>query len=91
MAGLTPTGPSGRITLAPAGPDTWRALDSAYPSTDARCLLAFVESVDGHYVVLSLVPPLGGTTEVETLSEAEAVVEKLRRSREHDDPGNTMT
>ena len=41
-------------------------------------LLAYVESVGDRYLVISLVPPLGGVTEVETLADAEAAVEQLR-------------
>lgn len=65
------------ILLSPAGADSWRALDPAYPPTDARCLLAYVESIADHYLVLSLIPPLGTTFEVDTLSAGEAVIRTL--------------
>lgn len=68
----------GPIVLSPAGPDAWRAIDSSYPLTDARCLIAYVEALGDRYLVLSLVPPLGGVTEVDTLAEAETVVRHLR-------------
>lgn len=69
-----------RIALYRAGADSWRAIDPSFPLWDARCLLAHVEAVGDHYVVLSLVPPLGGVTEVATLSAAEDVVEQIRRA-----------
>jgi hypothetical protein len=78
MAGYHLSGSSDRIVLSPAGPGAWRALDPTYPPEDARCLLAYVESVGDRYLVLSLVPPLGGVTEVETLADAEAAVQGLR-------------
>jgi hypothetical protein len=71
----------GPIELFPAGPDAWRAIDSSYPLTDARCLLAYVEAIGDRYVVLSLIPPLGGVTEVDTLAAAETVVWELHLSR----------
>jgi hypothetical protein len=37
-----------------------------------------VESIGDRYLVLSLVPPLGGVTEVDTLADAEAAVQGLR-------------
>lgn len=78
MGHVDPTGRSGGIVLSPAGPDSWRAIDTSYPLSDARCLLAYVETIGHRYLVLSLIPPLGGVTEVETLSAAEAVVRDLR-------------
>ena len=78
MAGYNANEPSYRIVLTPAGPGAWRAIDPSYPTEDARCLLAYVESVGDRYLVLSLVPPLGGVTEVETLADAESAVQGLR-------------
>jgi hypothetical protein len=83
MAGYNSTEPSGRIVLSPAGPRGWRAIDPSYPTEDARCLLAYVESIGGRYLVLSLVPPLGGVTEVETLADAESAVQELRAGARH--------
>jgi hypothetical protein len=71
---------STRVALYRAGPESWRAIDPSFPLWDARCLLAHVEAVGDHYVVLSLVPPLGGVTEVPTLAAAEDCVEELRRT-----------
>ena len=71
----------GPIALFPAGPDAWRAIDSSFPLTDARCLLAYVEAIGDRYVVLSLIPPLGGVTEADTLAAAEKVVHELHLSR----------
>ena len=78
MAGYHPSGSSDRIVLSPAGVGAWRAIDPSYPTEDARCLLAYVESVGDRYLVLSLVPPLGGVTEVDSFAEAEAAVQGLR-------------
>lgn len=69
---------SGSVVLSPAGPSGWRAIDSSYPLTDARCLLAYVEAVADHYLVLSLVPSLGGVTEVGTLAEAVTMIQQRR-------------
>jgi hypothetical protein len=84
MGDLDPEAPR-RITLLPTGADSWRAIDAAYPITDPRCLLAYVESIGDRYLVVSLVPPLGGVTEVDTLSAAEAVV---RNHQQHLACGN---
>ena len=90
MGHIDPAGRSGGgITLAQAGPDSWRAIDTAYPLSDARCLLAYVETIGDRYLVLSLIPPIGGVTEVATLSAAESVVRDLR-DRAHS-PGASRT
>ena len=78
MAGYHRSESSDRIVLSPAAPGAWRALDPSYPTEDARCLLAYIESVGDRYLVISLVPPLGGVTEVESLSDAQAAVQGLR-------------
>ena len=47
--------------------------------TDGRPLPAgYVESIGDRYLVISLIPPLGGVTEVETLADAVSAVEGLR-------------
>ncbi|GAA4044960.1 hypothetical protein [Agromyces indicus] len=79
MTQQEPPGAS-RVALYRAGADSWRAIDPSFPLWDARCLLAHIEAVGDHYVVLSLVPPLGGVTEVASLSAAEECVEQIRRA-----------
>ena len=79
MAEFDPLQERDSITLCPAGPDAWRAIDTSYPLSDARCLLAYVEAIGDRYLVLSLVPPLGGVTEVDTLTAAETVVRHLQQ------------
>jgi hypothetical protein len=77
----TPTGsstPEDDVVLIEAGRDAWRAIDTRYPLSDARCLLAYVERSAGRYLVLSLIPPLGGITEADTLAEAGEVAQRLR-------------
>ncbi len=66
------------VTLIPAGRDSWRAIDRSYPLSDARCLLAYVEYTGGRYVIMSLVPPLGGVTEASSLAEVRELVRSLR-------------
>lgn len=78
MVEFDPSQQRGPVTLVPAGRDAWRAIDSSYPLTDARCLLAYIEAIGDRYLVLSLIPPLGGVTEVDTLAAAETVVRELR-------------
>jgi hypothetical protein len=71
MVGWVRQVPDGaEIVLSPAGEASWRVLDKRFPVSDARSLLAYVERVEAGYLVLNLVPPLGGLFEVSSLQDA---------------------
>jgi hypothetical protein len=70
VSGVTQVPDGAEIVLSPAGEGSWRVLDKRFPASDARCLLAYVERVEAGYLVLSLVPPLGGLIEVSSPQDA---------------------
>lgn len=73
-----PAEPTDGVVLLQADGSSWRAVDQSFPLSDARSLLAYIERSGDRYMVLSLVPPVGGVTETETLAEAEEIARRLR-------------